>query len=963
MAGKPVNVTIGATLAASVGATMRGAQAQLQRLGSTISTLNNHKISVDQFQKLRADADQLGRAFANAKRRADEMRTTYTALGPPTAAQSREMHKAEQATEKVRTALTRQRDALRELKASLVSSGTDMSNLSGESTRLGAQLDMLRQRTVALNRAREAQQGNRERRSQLVGQVMTTAMVGMTLAAPAKIAIGFEDQMLRVAAVSNATDTQLVALTEKARQMGRDTRYSASEAGEGMQYLAMAGFNAQQQMDAIGGVLNVAAAAGADLGRTSDIVSNALTGFGLQASQANRVGDVLTKTFTSSNTTLESLGETLKYVAPVATQAGASIELVAAMTGVMGDAGIQGSMAGTSLRSMFLRMIDPAKAGQKALDQMGITAEQMRELMSNGDLGGGAEQIKRMGISITDDKGNLRDWLDILQEVNVKMKNMTQQEKLAAAAAIAGKPGVSGFLAVLSSLDKDGGYIDAAVQNAIAQGASEEEIKILRERLEKSSKLQDRYYQNQLASEENFSQKVARRMESGTGGALRVLRSATEDLAISIGNVLAPAIKFGAEALTGVANKASALIQQFPVLSRIVFVGIGAFLTLKLAILTLGLAWTLLKAPFLSGNVFLQTVQARLGLLRAQTLATSAATSTLGTRWATFKSGAAGLSGMLRAVASGFLSMIPAIGATTAALLANPITWIVIGIGTAIAGLAAVIYKYWNPITAYLGGVWTGIKSAFEPVLAVFTPFEPLISAIGSAFSGLGGVLSSVIGWIAELIAPVQGSTEDMQRWAASGESLGQTLGTVFRVLLSPIILVVEAIGKLIEGINWLWENGSKIGDFASDMGSSVKGWFGFGDKGKEDVPPPEESKTGGWSWFGGSKKPAAPAGTVQTSSSTSASTSTASTAPKVGAVMPAESPAGTVATPASSSQPSRPTLATTPQNINQNNTFNTTVTVTAPPGTDYQALARLVEDKVKELLRRYNSDTAALYD
>lgn len=383
MAGKPVNITIGATIASSLGAAVRDAKNQLGTLGAKVSSLNDKKVKVDQLVAMKAQTNDLGRAYGQTRKRADELSAAYAAMGPPTAAQTREMRAAEQAAEKAGAALTKQREALRELRASLHSAGVDTRNLGTESVRLGSQLDTLKRRTEALSRARQADKDNRDKRGQHLGNVMSTAAVGMTLAAPLKTAMDFEAQMSRVGAVSNSTKEQQVQLTAKAREMGRDTKFSALEAGQGMEYLAMAGFNANQQMAAIGGVLDVAAAAGTELGRTSDIVSNALTGFGLQADQAGRVGDVLTKTFTGSNTTLESLGETLKYVAPVASSAGASIELVAAMTGVLGDAGIQGSMAGTTLRNTFLRLIAPAKDAQKHMKQLGISAEQMREIMAD----------------------------------------------------------------------------------------------------------------------------------------------------------------------------------------------------------------------------------------------------------------------------------------------------------------------------------------------------------------------------------------------------------------------------------------------------------------------------------------------------------------------------------------------------------------------------------------------------
>ena len=476
MATKPVNITIGATLASSIGTSVRGAKNQLGQLGSAMSTLSKQQETALRLQKLRSDTEHLGLAFNKAKQRSDALRDALSSQGPPTAAQAQQMQKAAMVADKARNALVRQRDALRELKGSLRDAGIDTRNLTVESVKLGSQLDVLRKRTMALSQAQQAEQAHREKRRQLVGDVMAMTAVGMSLAAPAAIAIKFEDQMAKVGAVSNATKEQLVELTAKAREMGRDTRYSATEAGQGMQYLAMAGFNAQQQIAAIGGVLSVASAAGADLGTTSDIVSNVISGFGLSAAEAQRVGDVLTKTFTSSNTTLESLGETFKYVAPVAHGVGADIELVAAMIGVMGDSGIQGSMAGTALRSMFTRMVAPAKDAQKHMAAMGITVQQMQEIMADPETQNAARYIKEMGINVADKQGNLRNWMDILSELSVKLGNLNEQEKMAAMTAIFGKNALSGSIAVMEAFKKDEAYLDEQVANMRKRGATEKEI-------------------------------------------------------------------------------------------------------------------------------------------------------------------------------------------------------------------------------------------------------------------------------------------------------------------------------------------------------------------------------------------------------------------------------------------------------------------------------------------------------
>src|SRR5690606_2922780 len=171
---------------------------------------------------------------------------------------------------------------------------------------------------------------------------------------------------------ARATDEEMAILSRTARELGASTVFSASQAAEGMSYLAMAGFSVSEIVDAMPGLLDTAAAAQSGLGVTADIVSNILSGFQLEARETTRVADVLTATFTSSNTTLEMLGDTMSYVAPVAASLGISLEEVAAMTGRLGDVGIQGQRAGTALRAIFTRLAAPTGEAAKILQQLGV---------------------------------------------------------------------------------------------------------------------------------------------------------------------------------------------------------------------------------------------------------------------------------------------------------------------------------------------------------------------------------------------------------------------------------------------------------------------------------------------------------------------------------------------------------------------------------------------------------------
>lgn len=191
----------------------------------------------------------------------------------------------------------------------------------------------------------------------------------------------FEAGMNKVQALSGATSQELADMRDLAKELGSTTQFSASEAAEAMSFLAMAGFDAQQTMDALPGVLKLAAAGGLDLATSADIASNVLSGFGLEVSELTRLNDVLANTMTSSNTNLEQLGSAFQYVGPVASSAGLSLEETAAAIGLLGNAGIQGEQAGTVLRGAIAGLLNPSNAVAEAMDRVGLSA-----LDSSGNL-------------------------------------------------------------------------------------------------------------------------------------------------------------------------------------------------------------------------------------------------------------------------------------------------------------------------------------------------------------------------------------------------------------------------------------------------------------------------------------------------------------------------------------------------------------------------------------------------
>lgn len=231
--------------------------------------------------------------------------------------------------------------------------------------------------TSAMERMQAAQMRNTRALAAARGQMMDAVAVGYTLvrslSAPVMTAARFEAAMNRVGAVSNASAEELAFLSQQARELGRTTQFTATQAAEAQSFLAMAGFETSQIMGAMPGTLQLAAAAQLDLGRSADIVSNVLTGYRMEVDQLNRVNDVLVATFTSANTDLSQLGEAMEAVGPIAAAASVEFETTAAAVALLGNAGIQGESAGTALRNAFGRMLEPTTAMAAAMEEAGLS--------------------------------------------------------------------------------------------------------------------------------------------------------------------------------------------------------------------------------------------------------------------------------------------------------------------------------------------------------------------------------------------------------------------------------------------------------------------------------------------------------------------------------------------------------------------------------------------------------------
>lgn len=274
----------------------------------------------------------------------------------------------------------------------------------------------------------------------------------------------FTSSMSNVKALSGATAEEMEALTEKAEEMGKKTSFTASQSADALGYMALAGWNTEEMLDGIDGVLNLAAASSMDLATASDIVTDAMTAFGMSADETNRFVDVLAATSTSSNTTVEMLGQSFKYVGAICGAMGYSIEDAGVALGMMANSGIKAEQAGTSLRSLLTRLSTNAGASANSLGALDILTQ-------------------RLGVSFYDSSGNARDLSDVLVETRVAWAGLNVEEQVNYAKKMAGQEAMTGFLALMSdgaiSIESVATAIDSMGYDIDALGVSVSDLQTL----------------------------------------------------------------------------------------------------------------------------------------------------------------------------------------------------------------------------------------------------------------------------------------------------------------------------------------------------------------------------------------------------------------------------------------------------------------------------------------------------
>lgn len=566
-------------------------------------------------------------------------------------------------------------------------------------------------------------------------KTVTAPIAGIGVAS-VKLAADFEKGMSTVQSISGATGTDLEMLSKKAKEMGLKTKYSASESAEAFKYMAMAGWKAGEMADGIEGVMYLAGATGEDLAGTSDIVTDALTAFGMQAKDTNKFVDVLAQTANKSNTSVSMLGESFKYVAPVAGALKFNAQDVSTALGLMANSGIKASSAGTALRSLFTRMAKPTKESQTAMDALGI--------------------------SLTDSQGNMKSLDTIMRETRKSFAGLTESQKAQYAAALAGKTGMSGLLAIVNSADSDFNELSTAIYNS-----------------------------------DGACKKMYDTANNNLSGQLTILKSTVEGIGISFGERLLPYIKQGTEFIQRLADKFNSLTKAQQ--DTIIKVGLIAAVVGPAIFLfgrTVMVVGKLVKTVGMVGNAF-KTAKTVMGLVTAPAnavvlglTAVVVAGVLIYKNWDKIKAAA----GRLWNFVKNIFQRIGISGDSLKKKLAP--------IGQKFSAIGEHIQGFWKVVSPLLSKIGEAVHAVFS--VAIGAAIGSAIGYFNSLFDGITTMISGLLTAFDGILTFITGVFT--LNWSKAWEGVKNIFGGIFEglggMLKMPINGVISMINGAIAGIN-----------------------------------------------------------------------------------------------------------------------------------------------------------------
>lgn len=658
-----VSLSAANKLSSPVSAAQRSAAGLATQIKATHTSIRNLQSQSKTFERLSNSVNKNSQAYETAKNKVKALRDQYPPLTQQTEEQKKALAAARLERDRYGRTLDKEKQKLNNVTASLYRHGVS-ARQSGDATAqvtrrteiYNRQLDEQRRRLNAVTRAQGQYAKSKELRNKLAtgGAIATAGGAGALYAGARITAPGrdFDEGMSTVQALTrlDKNSPQLAMLRQQARELGASTAYTSTDVAAGQKFLAMAGFTPDAIKAALGGVLNMGLAGDMDLGEASDIGSNVLTQFQLKAEEMNRVSDVLTATFTRSNTDLRQLGETMTYAGPIAAQLGVSLESMAAMAGTMADNGIRGSMAGTSLRAGLSRMVAPVGKGQAALD--------------------------KLGVSVKDASGKLRDADEILKDVGKSMRKFDQASQIRMKKDIFGEEAMVGMGAVIDAV-MNGRYDALKTANMGAEGEADKNAKVKIDNLK---------------------------------GDLKQLESAWEDLGIEIQENVDSPLRRVTQSLTDFIGKVGQWMKEHPKTTQALAVGSIAIATLVTALGALALAAAAVIVPFAAMrlNLFMLTGSQGFGGLMV-----------------------AG-SNAINLIGGGFSLLLSPVGLFVAAIVAAGVLiykyW---------EPIKAFFSGFWDGFTSALAPIGVAFSATFAPFAPIFDGISNAVSKVWNWFKEL----------------------------------------------------------------------------------------------------------------------------------------------------------------------------------------------------------------------------------
>lgn len=712
----------------------------------------------------------------------------------------RQYQQSRQNSDSLNQSLQAQTSQLRELQSAFQAAGIGADDLASHERNLQSQLNSTTSRLTQsqnLDNARSRHANSAQNLSYAYGNFQGAVDLGKTILSPitssVEVYANFDATLSQLKAVTGVSGAAFDALSAKAREMGKTTQFSATQAAEAMVKLGKTGWTDQQILGGIRPLLQTAIAGGADLAATADIVSDTMSAFGKVAGQnmttsigtqveaTQRFADVFAATASNANTDINLMGETFKYAAATAGSLGYSIEDVALATGIMGNNFVKGSMAGTALNSIMTRLVAPPSEAEKSMSALGVEVK-------NAD-------------------GTLKPFRQQLQDLRGKFKNLTEAEKAEHAQKIAGTEAMKGFLALMNTADED--------------------FERLAGNIDKSAGATDR---------------MAETMANNLSGDLKSLESASESVQLSLGKLFEPAQRSAAQFATAAARSLESFIAKNPAVVQAVggvvaaisglIVTVAGFSVLSAGINFLKTGFDLMR---LTAMTTASSISGAFSAIAGR--ATQAATS-VRTFWAanTMSTMASSAATAVRNLGSAFLS------AGRAAL-----TFVISPIGLALAGIALAglyIYNNWSTlapvfseVAGIIGGTLQSAISSVGPAISnlinalsnggaisnLVTAFSSLANAvgpvlvgaillavnvIGGAVAGLANIFSGVVSTVANVLAGIVNIVNNVIQgnWSAAWQNAKQIVVDVFSGIAEIVTAPFKAIGDTIGNIKSSFE-------------------------------------------------------------------------------------------------------------------------------------------------------------